>query len=92
MRTARQKAVTRRNIAYGLFAFAGLSVLLKLTGVTPLDLSRAPTLSAAYGLKLAYYVWPAIPFVIGFIFWGSSKEKFLEAEAEEKLAAEREKD
>ena len=87
MSTARQKAIRRRNIAYALFAFTALIVLLKLTGVTPLDLSGAPSLSAAYGMKLAYYVWPAIPFVIGFIFWGSSKEKFLEAEYEEKLAA-----
>ena len=87
MKTARQQATTRRNIAYGLFAFTGLIVLLKLTGVMPLDVSRAPTLSAAYGLELAYYVWPAIPFVIGFILLGSSKEKALQAEYEEKAAA-----
>ncbi len=87
MSTARQKAKTRRNIAYALFAFTGVVVLLKLTGIMPLDLSGAPSLSAAYGMKLAYYVWPAIPFVIGFIFWGSSKEKMLEAEYEEQLAS-----
>ncbi len=87
MSTARQKAIRRRNIAYALFAFTGLIVLLKLTGVMPLDVSRAPSLNAARGMKLAYYVWPAIPFVIGFIFLGSSKEKFLEAEYEEKLAS-----
>ncbi len=86
MSTARQKAIRRRNIAYGLFAYTGLVVLLKLTGIMPLDVSRAPSLSAAYGMKLAYYVWPAIPFVIGFILLGSSKEKMLEAEYEEKAA------
>ena len=87
MSTARQKATRRRNIAYALFAFTGLIVLLKLTGVMPLDTSGAPSLSAAYAMELVYYVWPAIPFVIGFILWGSSKEKMLEAEYEEKLAA-----
>ncbi len=86
MKTARQQAVFKRNIAYALFAFTGLIVLLKLTGIMPLDVSGAPSLSAAYGMELAYYVWPAIPFVIGFIFLGSSKEKMLQAEYEEKEA------
>ncbi len=87
MSTARQQATRRRNLAYALFAFTGLIVLLKLIGIIPLDLSRAPSLSAAYGMKLAYYVWPAIPFVIGFILLGSSKDKALQAEYEEKLDA-----
>ena len=90
MSTARKKAIARRNIAYALFAFTALTVHLKLTGIIPLDTSGAPSLSAAYGLKMAYYTWPAIPFVIGFIFWGSSKEKFLQAEAEEQLASNEE--
>ena len=87
MKTARQQALTRRNIARALFTFTGLVVLLKLSGMMPLDTSGAPSLSAAYGMELAYYVWPAIPFVIGYFFWASSKEKMLEAEYEEKAAS-----
>ena len=90
MKTARQKALTRRNIAHALFTFTGLVVLLKLSGMMPLDLSNAPSLSAAYGMKLAYYVWPAVPFVIGYFFWASSKEKLLEAEYEEQAVREQE--
>ena len=84
---SREKAKTRRNIALVLFAIGGGSILLKIFGVLELDTSRAPSLSAAYGMELAYYVWPAIPLAIGYLFWASSKEKLLEAEYEEELAA-----
>lgn len=87
MSTARQKAKTRRTTALVLFAIGGASILLKLLGINELDTSTAASLNAARGMRAGYYFGPVIPLVIGYLFWSSSNDKLLEAEYEEKAAA-----
>ena len=88
MSTALQQAKRRMSVAVALFALGAANILLKLTGISELDTSIAPTLNAARGMRFGYYFAPLLFVVAGWLFWSSGKNKLLQAECEEKAESE----
>jgi hypothetical protein len=81
MNKARKQAKFRKTISIVFFVIAAANVLLKILGVSSLDTSSATTLAGAMGMKLGYYSVPIFFALIGWVFYTSSQNKFLEAEA-----------
>ena len=83
MSKTRQQAKNRKIAAYIFFGLGLINILMKLLGISVLDTSAATTFSGAIGIKLGYYLAPALFIVIGWFLLGSSQEKSLQASYED---------
>ncbi len=87
MATTRQRAKTKRNIAYVLFAVGIGNILVRLLGFVDFDTSQASSLEEIYDMEWEYYFLPLIPLIAGIYFWMSYKSLLHDAEDEERAAA-----
>ena len=87
MKTLRQRAIRKRNIAYFLFALGIGNILVRALGLVDFDTSNASNLEQIYDMEWEFFVLPLIPLIIGYFFWNSYKDLVYEAEQQEAAAA-----
>jgi len=76
---ARKQANYRRKIAYLFFIFLLINLVLKVMGISSLDTSSAINASQAFGMKVSFYLVPAVFLIMALFFARLSKSKAIEA-------------
>ena len=87
MSTTRQRAKTKRNFAYVLFAIGIGNILTRVFGLVEFDTTQASSLEEIYDMEWEYYVLPLIPLIAGIYFWMSYKSLLHDAQDEERALA-----
>lgn len=79
MTKARKQANFRRKLAVLFFLFFVINIVLKLTGISTLQVDSAQ--ANALGMQISYYALPIFFVIVGTWFAYSSKSKSAEAES-----------